>query len=193
MFCSKTLAAAILSLSLLNGLRAETKPNATDGNPPPAKTEEKTAPGVLTDAKLKEMLEMLGYEPREEKIKDEMLFDICITSDALKYYVTVQISPNKAKIWTTIRLADIKEEHLKMADRWVKLTQLNNAIGPCYFKYDEQYKGIYMTRVMDNRGVTTKLLRDHLERHIDRCVETKTHWMTDKWAANADAKSTVAK
>jgi hypothetical protein len=193
MFGAKTLSAAILSLSLLPGLRAETKPAATDGNPPIVKTEVKAAPGVLTDAKLKEMLETLGYEVREEKTKDGLLFWIDVTVDGLKYNVSLQISPNKEKIWGIIPLADPKAEHLKMAERWVKLMQLNDEIGPCYFRYNENYKRIYMARPLDNRGVTAKILRDHLERHTDRCAETKAHWLIGNWDAKADAKTQAAK
>jgi hypothetical protein len=194
MFRTTTLAAAILSLGLISGLRAETKPELKDGNPPATKTESiPAAPGVLTDAKLKEMLETLGYEPREEKIKDGMNYQVFITVDGLKYDVTVQISPNKEKIWTTIPLADMNDEHLKMASRWVKLTQLNDEIGPCYFRYNLQYKRLYMTRPMDNRGVTAKLLRDHLERHTDRCAETKLHWMSANWTVKPQSDVGSAK
>jgi hypothetical protein len=33
-----------------------------------------------------------------------------------------------------------------------------------------------MSRPLDNRAVTAALVRDTLDRIIDRCVETKEHW-----------------
>ncbi len=173
----KTLAAAaILSLGLCGSMRAETKPEVKDTAPVKVEVKPET-PGVLTEAKLKEMLELLGYDVRVEKLNNTTYYWIFMTVEGIKYDVSIQLSPNMEKIWTIVPLADIKEEHLKMSERWVKLTELNDAIGPCYFRYNVGYKRLYLSRACDNRGMTAKLLRDHLERHLDRCAETKDHWM----------------
>lgn len=182
MFRMKTFAAAVVSLGLVGGLYADTKPAPTDGQPPAPKIEAAPAnPGVLSDASLKEMLEKLGYDVKEEKNGASMIYWVEVDSGGLKYSVSLQVSPNKEKLWFIVPLSDVNEEHLKQADRWVKLTELNDQIGPCYFRYNVKFKRLYMSRPMDNHGVTAKSFRDSLVRTLDRCTETKANWSTDKW------------
>ncbi len=50
-----------------------------------------------------------------------------------------------------------------------------------------------MSRPLDNRGVTAKILRDHLERHLERCAETKEHWLERNWASKAEATDQATK
>jgi hypothetical protein len=181
----RILAVMILSIGMTSGLQADQKTEVKDAAPPAVKPETKpAAPGVLTDEKLKEMLEAIGFDVREEKSSDgSFTFWIKKSVSGLTYEVSVSISPNKEKIWTTTTLADIAEAQLKMSERWVKLLELNDDIGPSYFRYNAKYKKIYMSRSTDNRAVTAKALREHLERMLDRCAENKEHWMAEKWTA----------
>ncbi|MCE9529544.1 MAG: hypothetical protein K8T89_00155 [Planctomycetes bacterium] len=183
MFRSKMLAAAIVSLGLLSGLRAETKPEETNNNPPVVvKTETKPlAPGVVDNAKLKEMLETLGYDVRESKSGSTTYYWIQKSADGLDFSLAFSLGGTQEKIFTHVTLANFTDKQLAKSDRMVKLLNLNDMIGPCYFLINPKTKQLYLTRVCENRGMTPRILKDHIGSIVDRAAETKEHWMASKW------------
>ncbi len=192
MFRTTTLAAAIVSLSLLNGLRAETKPDATGGNPPAAKTEVKAVSGVLDDAKLKEMLDMLGHDMREVKLNDAGVgYYIKIRKGSYTFDMRVCLSGDKRKLWATTALAEFKPEHAARADKLMRLLELNKTVGPCFFDCAAKTKMLYIEAPLDNRGLTAKIVREHIEQVADTAFEFEADWNTSKWSA--ETKTTASK
>jgi len=146
--------------------------------PAPAKKPETPAPAgqALTDESLQATLKDLGYTPTLEKAGSSNLYWVKVAREGTTYSVSFQISPNKEKVWAIVPLSDIPDIDKAAATRLGKLLELNDAIGPCYFRYNVANKRLYMSRPLDNRAATAALVRDTLDRIIDRCVETKEHW-----------------
>src|SRR5262245_60913541 len=97
-FTYTALAAAVMSLSL-TAVRAD-QPAA------PAKPAAATA-GVLTDESLKTMLENVGYQPKVEKVGNSNHYCITVQSGGIQFAVSLQISPNKEKLWAIVAVADL--------------------------------------------------------------------------------------
>lgn len=139
-------------------------------------------PGVLDDQALETMIKNLGYTPRLEKFNGSNLYWVDVDRQGIRFSISFQISPNKEKIWAIVSVSDLPNIKTASADRLAKLLELNDTIGPCYFRYSAANKRLYMTRTMDTRGVTAALFLDNLERLVDRLVETKSAWMVSNWA-----------
>ena len=147
--------------------------------------------GQINAEQLQEMLENLGYDVKVEKLASgNTLHWIKIKNKGSTYEVNVNISPSKTKLWTSVGLADVKPEHLAQADRMVKLLELNQKTGPTHFYYYAVHKMIYAAKPMDNRGVTAKLLREHLEDLMTQLATTEEHWDVSKWTTTATVTAT---
>ena len=128
------------------------------------------------------MLDNLGYDYRVEKTKGNTLHFIKISRKNLIYEVNVNISPSKSKLWTSVGLADIKPEHAAQSEKLLKLLELNQKIGPSHFYYYAPHKMVYITRPMDNRAITAKLLREHIDELMEQIVANEEHWDSRKWS-----------
>src|SRR5262245_109936 len=128
---------------------------------------------ILSDEGLQTMLKNLGYKPTVEKVGTTTFHGITVVRDGISYFVSFQISPNKEKIWAIVALADIADIDKVAGDRLAKLVELQDQIGPCYFRYNRANKRLYMARPMDNRAVTPELFLDNLNRLVDRLAETR--------------------
>src|SRR5262249_34632744 len=134
-FTCTILSAALLSLSLSAYASGAEQP--APAKAAPANT------GVLTDESLKAMLENLGYAPKLEKFNGSNLYCITVDGDGLRFSVSLQISPNKEKIWAIVAVADLAPDATYPAERYLKLIELNDEIGPCYFRYNRANKRLY--------------------------------------------------
>ena len=144
--------------------------------------------GVLTEESLKEMLTNLGFEPNGLKGTDgRTLFYIKVTRANTTYTPYVCISPSKTKIWAQTSLGDLTAED--PAARSLKFLELNLSTGPSHFVYIPKDKTVYMFSPMDNRGVTPKILKDHIDGMVDNCEKTKEHWQAAAPAPKAEQVS----
>ena len=185
----KGLLAGVLALTFGVTLARADEPAPPKQAPAPAGTapEGKT----LTDEGLRAMLVNQGYKPTVEKVGTSNLYWVKISRDGVEYSVSFQISPNKEKLWIIVPLADIADVDHAAPAKLAKLLELNDQIGPCYFRFNRQYKRLYLARAMDNRAVTPALFRDNLERTVDRLVETRAAWQVKDWSEPTAAISKV--
>ena len=63
-------------------------------------------------------------------------------------------------------------------------------IGPSHFYYYAPHKMIYAAKPMSNRGITPKVLREHIEELMEQVVANEQHWDTTKWGVEATATKT---
>jgi hypothetical protein len=175
--------AATMALATMVGLasRGAAQPVPSPAPfPPPAQTAK--AGGALTPETLKETLVKLGYEPREVKAGDGVLYFIKVSRGGLTYEVNVNLSPNREKLWTSTVLAILPQGTELPAARLLKLLELNQkVVGPSHFGYDANGRAISMNRAMDNREVTLNLLKEHIDASTAQCEATRDHWDVAKW------------
>jgi hypothetical protein len=173
----KALCAALMLACLGTAARAdEPKPDAP--KPAPA-----AAPaGVLTEEKLQEMLEMLGYEVRESKsTSGSKIFYVKQSRKGLSYEISISLSSDKNYLWTSVYLADLKPEHEAQAARLKMLLDVNQKVGPTHFYTVE--KRVYAAKATGNRGMTAKVLREHVDDFLENVANNEEHWNTAKWTA----------
>lgn len=137
---------------------------------------------VLTDASLRTMLEALGYEVKLEKLEKATLNWIIHRRNPYDFHLNVNLSIDKTKLWTSVALAEFKPDHEAQASRLLKLLELNQQIGPAHFYYLPSQKQLFAARVMDNRNITARDLRNHLDHLMDKVMETESAWNTKVWA-----------
>lgn len=168
---------AVLALALGTGLtRGDTAPAKKGAEPRVT-----LPPGVLDSQALETMLKNIGYTPRLEKFNGADIYWVEVDRQGVRYTISFQVSPNNEKIWAIVSVSDINIKTAS-ADRLARLLELNDTIGPCYFRYNAANKRLYMCRPLDNRGVTAAVFLDNLDRLVDRLVETKSDWMVKNWA-----------
>jgi hypothetical protein len=188
---SSTLLAGILALSFGTALARADQPA------PPKKIEEPKPVAVqglvLTEEGLQTYLKNLGYRFNVEKMGESTIYWIKVSREGVEYSVSFQISPNKEKIWAIVPLADIPEIDKASADRLAQFLELNDTIGPCYFRFNRGYKRLYMCRAMDNRAVTPDVFRDNLDRLVDRMVETRDAWQLKSWTEPVKVDAAMGK
>ncbi len=183
----KTLAAMVIGVVALIGVAAlcpaQTGPLTTQ--PPvtqPPVTVPTTDNGVLTAQSLKVMLSNLGYEVREEKTADSLIYWITVIRGSVTYNIDMNISPNGEKIWAMVPLADVPANVELPSARLLKLLELNQTmVGPSHFVFVPVTKQIYLNRALENRGVTPKLLRELIDRVTSYCDTTREFWEVSKW------------
>lgn len=159
--------------------------------PPETKAVPTVAEGkTLTVESLLEMLKNQGYAPKEEKVGTSQIYWVTVQRAGLSYNISFQISPNQEKIWAIVPLSDIAEPDKAAGGRLLKLLELNDTIGPCYFRFNRASKRLFLSRAMDNRAVTPANFRDNLERLLDRLVETKDAWQVANWSEPTAATKT---
>jgi len=149
----------------------------------------KSADGSSLNAEsLKEMLTVLGYDFEIVKgASGGNIHYVKFVRNGMKYDVNVNIAPNGSKLWASVALADLTPEQGAQSDKLLKLLEVNQKIGPAHFYYYVPHKMIYLARPMDNRAVTAKLLREHLEAVMDAVVANETTWNSEKWTPNTTA------
>jgi hypothetical protein len=149
----------------------------------------KAQSAAMTDAQLKEMLELLGYDVQEDKSSSNPTYTIKVVRKNLTYTLTVSLSGSKTKLWASSALAELKTEHASQPDKLLKLLELNQKIGPSHFYYYDKFKMIYIAKPMDNRGVTAKLLREHIDELMEQIIANEPFWDVRKWSAVAANKT----
>ena len=160
-----------------NGVQSGFGGNGSAAGPAPAKDN-----GVLTPATLKTILINLGYDPKEEKVGDSVIYWIAVQRGGLKYNVNVNISPNGQNVWATVPLVAVPANTELPAARLLKLLELNQTtVGPSHFVYSALNKQIYLNRALENREVTPKMVRTMLDQVTGVSESTREYWDISKW------------
>lgn len=151
---------------LAGGLRAQ---EAADDTRPPAKAS-------LTDASLFQMLDEMGYEPK--KLKQGVV--VSIKQGDWTFNVQLLISPNKEKIGLNANMGLVEDPASVTAAQWMNLLASNTDIAPSFFYYNKTSKTLYMHRVLDNRYMTSALLRQQIDAFCANIKETADLWKFTK-------------
>jgi hypothetical protein len=139
----------------------------------------------MTDERLEEMLKLMGYEYKITGSGDSKWIQISVTRSerdtSTEYTLTTRLAGNGTMLWSHVALADLTPEQLGNAEALQKLLELNDKIGPNVFRINPKTKRLFLSRGTDTRGLTPVKLREHIDRLLDDCVETRSAWDTSKW------------
>jgi hypothetical protein len=132
-----------------------------DSPKPPSKPAPK-AEAALTDEALGVMLEQMGYEPKTQGDANGTFYFINIEHNGWTLPYTVELSPNKKFVWTSISILTLPEGQQPTPEVLQKLMEQNDDLGPAKISYRKQSRKIMLSLPLLNRGVTPALFRDQL-------------------------------
>lgn len=167
-------------------LRAD-DPKPADTAKPAAKAEGKpTAAGKkLTDDELLKMIEDLGYEiiSRPKETDAIKRVNIMVKRGTFECPMSVNLSSgDHDQLMAFVNLGKLGEAELANAPALGKLLELNDGImGQCQFRINSKTKVLWLARISENRGVTPKVLRDHIEETLAAAYDNQDAWDTSKW------------
>jgi hypothetical protein len=134
------------------------------------------AKGTLTDSTLLQMLTDLGYEPK--KLKQGYV--VAIKKDEWTYNVQFVISPNKEKLGLNANMGTVEDPSAISATQWMNVLAANTDIAPSFFYYNKSKSTLYMHRVLDNRCLTSTIVRLQVEAFTSNIKETADVWKFTK-------------
>jgi hypothetical protein len=132
--------------------------------------------GVLSDTTLLQMLTDLGYEPKKLKAG----YVIAIRQAEWTYNVQFVISPNREKIGLNANMGVVEDPAAVSASQWMNLLAANTETAPSFFYYNKTNRTLYMHRVLDNRAMTSTILRDQVNAFTANIKDTADLWKFTK-------------
>lgn len=161
-------------------------PPAPTPAPKPAPAPAATAAGKkLTDDELLKMIEDLGYEitARPKETDAVKRVNILVKRGTFECPMSVNLSGgNRDQLMAFVNLGKLGDAELANAPALGKLLELNDGfMGQCQFRINPKSKVLWLARISENRGVTPKVLRDHIEETLAAAYDNQDAWDTSKW------------
>lgn len=144
----------------------------------------------LSEESLQQMLENLGYEPKESTSDSgHKSYQITVVRGTWTIYVTFDLSTDKSYVWLSSFFGAVPNPDQTSPAPLFTLLAKNNDIWPSYFVYVPSSKGLWMYRPLANNGVKPATLRNTLETFMSNIQDTADDWDMSKWAATPAATS----
>lgn len=131
--------------------------------------------GPINSTQLKEMLEQMGYTVKNtnEAGKDDK-FEIKTSAGGLDIPISFEISASTNYIWLTVFLGKPESGTFTNTD---DLLKQNANIQPCLF-YITAKGNLMMGLPVENRAVTSAVLKRTTDFITNRVSDTKTDWQS---------------
>ena len=128
---------------------------------------------VITRAQLKEKLEQMGFEVKtiNEKAGEEK-YSVSHPGSGFNVPVGYEISPSTNFIWLTTFLGKADTTN---AVKSLKMVRENANIQPSFF-YITAKGNLMMGVGIENRGITTAILRRHIDKLVADVSKTSAIW-----------------
>ncbi len=187
---------ALLTAALLTGTTAtaqEPTPTPTAAKPAPAATVKK-----LTDDELMKLVEDLGFEITKRPAETDAVkrVNIKVTRGDMDVPMSINLNGDKSLVMAFVTVGKMGEAELGNAPALLKLLELNDGLltaGKGKFLVNAKTKVLWMSAVSENRGVTPKVLRDHIEETVAAVCDHRDAWDFTKWAKPGDVKTEAKK
>jgi len=127
----------------------------------------------LTAKQLKDMLTQMGYPVKDlnaEAGKEK--YEVDLTTPNLNVPVALEISASGNFVWLTVFLGKPKDETSSVN---AALLKQNFKIQPCQF-YITDKGNLMMGLAVENRGLTTVIMRRHMEKLAADVSSTNSLW-----------------
>lgn len=165
-----------------------TPPAPPPADPKPVKVSQPAQPSAgkkLTDDELLKMVEDLGYEiiSRPKETDAVKRVGIKVKRGTFECPMSVNLSGgDHNQLMAFVNLGPLGEGELANAPALAKLLELNDGLmGQCQFRINPKSKVLWLARISENRGVTPKVLRDHIEETLAAAYDNQAAWDTSTW------------
>lgn len=185
---------ALLTAALLTGPAARAQePTPAAVKPVPAVTVRK-----LTDDELMKMVDDLGYEITKRPSDTDAVkrVHIKVTRGDMDVPMSINLNGDKTLVMAFVNVGKMGEAELNNAPALMKLLELNDGLltaGKGKFLVNAKTKVLWLSAVSENRGVSPKVLRDHIEETVAAVCDHRDAWDFTKWAKPGDVKTEAKK
>lgn len=146
-----------------SGRASAAKPNTPSGGGRPLGGVESLA-GTLLGA---------GYSSK--RVTDNVVA-ITVRRGELSLPVLVSVSGDGQKLWLGMMLSKIADEKTLPTDKLLKLLEANRQHGPASFVYSRNRGRIELHLALDNRGISSGVLKTKLDELIEVAAKTVDLW-----------------
>lgn len=139
---------------------------------------------VLTDEKLAEMLEGLGYETKQTRTSTGRLTcTFTMTVDAWEFKPSFELSEDKSVLWLVVGLQKLPDPARPPGEILLRLLKENEK-DTKFFSVSVTTNIIRLSMPIPNHDVTPASLRRCLEQFKRRIGQTEELWNPKKWPAD---------
>lgn len=172
--------------------------NAQEPTPAPAKATTTQTGKKLTDDDLMKMLEDLGYEITQRPKETDAVkrVHIKVSRGDMDVPISVNLNGDKSLVMAFVNVGKMGETELANTAALLKLLELNDGLlvnGKGKFLVNAKTKVLWMSAVSENRGITPKVLRDHIEETVASICDNRNAWDFTKWSKAGDVKTEAKK
>jgi hypothetical protein len=132
----------------------------------------------LTDASLEAMLRGMGYDPKITKSSSgkRTYYRLILSEDTFNFVFDMSLDVERTRVSFSAPLPVVNDKDGVAAERLWKLLEVNDDILPASFSYDKGNKRLYLNMAIDNRGITTAVLRKEITQFTRLIERTCPHW-----------------
>ena len=191
-----TLLAAVTAAALTLG--TTTNAQEPTPTPAPAKTTATQAGKKLTDDELMKMLDDLGYEITKRPAETDTVkrVQIKVSRGKMDVPLSINLNGDKSLLMAYVNVGKMGDAELANSAALLKLLELNDGFlvdGKGKFLVNPKTKILWMSATSENRGITPKVLRDHIEGVVASVCDHEDAWDFSKWPKAGEVKTEVKK
>lgn len=140
------------------------------------------ADAPLTIEKLGEMLEAMGFEPKQITLKSgQVIHSVLIEDEGWKFVFEFSLSYDSSRVWIIAPLGTVDAASSFPQEFAVKLLEENFNIQPAAFTYVATAKKIDLIRILENKGVTATKVRSAIDQMQKTIKRTEVIWNPILW------------
>lgn len=130
----------------------------------------------LSMAQVKSMVEALGYETKElSGTPGKEKYEFKVTRTGYDLPMAIEISPSKNYIWITLFFGKLASETTLNQSQLYKMLSANYIVQPCQY-YITDSRNVMLAIAIDNREVSSSVLRRNIDKLADDAVKTADVW-----------------
>ncbi len=118
---------------------------------------------------------LLGAGYSSKRVTDNVV-SITVRRGELSLPVLVSVSSDGQKLWLGMMLSKIADEKTLPTDKLLKLLEANRQHGPASFVYSRNRGRIELHLALDNRGISSELVKTKLDELTDIAAKTVDLW-----------------
>lgn len=135
----------------------------------------------LTERRLFDFLEGLGYDPQETKAPNgAIICKIKLQMDSWTFSPTVELSPDKSICWVVVGLQRLPDPQRAPREILIKLLQ-ENETGLKFFSLDKKTHLIKLNLPLPNYEISPTFFRQQMEFMVQMIRRTEDLWNPKKW------------
>ena len=156
-----------------------------------AQQEAPAVKGQLTEASLGNMLQAMGLRPKKTEKRYDFNFKATYGGEEWELTMSAVLSQNGKSIWIMAWLDELPRSAADVPrTALLRLLANNDRLGKGkFFAYIATNRRFVLQRIIDNRELSTRSVREALHDLGSSVVETFPHWSVANWKAKSSTSA----